>query len=167
MTLWYVWSDCFLLQWKNPNSCPGHKKTQLLLANPKSHPPRRVLYKSVLTYSSCCCHTWALPCLHSRWCSRTGSRHRHTGRHTPGRSSGAQKHNDKEKGRGSVSCCLSLIKSYILGVLVSLHLFIFMHLCNISDVILHCLTLEGAGSGECRAKQGEWVWGVGPTGGLQ
>lgn len=41
----------------------------------------------ILTYSSCCCHTWALPCLHSRWCSRTGSHHRHTGRRTPGTSS--------------------------------------------------------------------------------
>lgn len=67
----------------NPKPCSGHKKTKLQLSSVRLNS----VYNTLLTYSSCCCHTWALPCLHSRWCSRTGSRHRHTGRHTPGMSS--------------------------------------------------------------------------------
>lgn len=49
----------------------------------------------VLTYSSCCCRTSALPSLHSRWCSRTGSRHRRTGRRTRGMSSVEGQHGIK------------------------------------------------------------------------
>lgn len=98
--VWHLWVNCFCLC-EIQNLVLATKRKNCCLPVPKTLTVS--IYSIVLTYSSCCCRTWALPCLHSRWCSRTGSHHHHTDRRTPGTNSARAQERIMRGHRGRLS----------------------------------------------------------------